>query len=86
MTTYKITIAKLCSKKKEILFFAELCTDCTYHYHMSLEWNYNETTEKNSGPKDRVFQGKTNLDKHGIDFADAATVFDDSNAVTIDSA
>ncbi|MBW2639035.1 MAG: BrnT family toxin [Deltaproteobacteria bacterium] len=53
---------------------------------MSLEWNYNETTEKNSGPKDRVFQGKTNLDKHGIDFADAATVFDDSNAVTIDSA
>jgi len=26
------------------------------------------------------------LPKHGIDFADAATVFDDSNAVTIDSA
>jgi len=24
------------------------------------------------------------MDKHGIDFADAATVFDDSNAVTID--
>ena len=40
LTTYKITIAKLCSKKNEILFFAELCTDCKYHYHMSLEWTH----------------------------------------------
>jgi len=26
----------------------------------------------------------TNIEKHGIDFADAVTVFDDLNAVTID--
>ena len=37
---------------------------------MSFEWDHNKAT--------------INLDKHGIDFADAATVFDDSNAVTID--
>jgi uncharacterized DUF497 family protein len=37
---------------------------------MSFEWDHNKAT--------------INLDKHGVDFADAATVFDDSNAVTID--
>lgn len=37
---------------------------------MSFEWDHNKAT--------------VNLDKHGVDFADAATVFDDSNAVTID--
>jgi len=36
---------------------------------MSLEWDHNKAA--------------VNLDKHGIDFADAATVFDDSNAVTL---
>ncbi len=36
---------------------------------MSFEWDHNKAT--------------INLDKHGIDFSDAATVFDDSNAVTI---
>lgn len=34
------------------------------------EWDHNKAT--------------INLDKHGVDFVDAATVFDDSNAVTID--
>ena len=37
---------------------------------MSFEWDHNKAT--------------INLDKHGIDFADAATVFDDSNTVTMD--
>jgi uncharacterized DUF497 family protein len=37
---------------------------------MSFEWDHNKAT--------------INLDKHGVDFADAAAVFDDSNAVTID--
>jgi uncharacterized DUF497 family protein len=37
---------------------------------MSFEWDQNKAA--------------VNLDKHDIDFADAATVFDDSNAVTID--
>jgi len=37
---------------------------------MSFEWDHNKAT--------------INLDKHGVDFADAATVFDDPNAVTID--
>ncbi len=37
---------------------------------MSFEWDHNKAT--------------INLDKHGVDFVDAATVFDDSNAVTID--
>jgi len=37
---------------------------------MSFEWDHKKAT--------------INLDKHNIDFADAATVFDDSNAVTID--
>ena len=47
-----------------------MCTDCTYHWRMSFEWDRNKAT--------------INLDKHDVDFADAATVFDDSNAVTID--
>ena len=37
---------------------------------MGFEWDHNKAT--------------SNLKKHGIDFADAVTVFDDSNAVTID--
>jgi hypothetical protein len=37
---------------------------------VSFEWNPNKAT--------------TNLKKHGIDFADAATVFDDINAITIE--
>ena len=37
---------------------------------MSFEWDPNKAI--------------TNIEKHGIDFADAVTVFDDLNAVTID--
>ena len=37
---------------------------------MGCEWDHSKVT--------------SNLKKHGIDFADAVTVFDDSNAVTID--
>ena len=37
---------------------------------MSYEWDPNKAI--------------TNIEKHGIDFADAVTVFDDLNAVTID--
>lgn len=47
-----------------------MCTDCAYRCHKSFEWDHNKAT--------------INLDKHGIDFADAATVFDDSNTVTMD--
>jgi uncharacterized DUF497 family protein len=36
---------------------------------MGFEWDHNKAT--------------SNLKKHGIDFADAVTVFDDLNAVTI---
>jgi len=28
-------------------------------------------------------QGGGNLQKHGVDFADAATVFEDDNAITV---
>ena len=37
---------------------------------MSYEWDPNKAI--------------ANIEKHGIDFADAVTVFDDLNAVTID--
>jgi len=37
---------------------------------MSYEWDLNKAI--------------TNIEKHGIDFADAVTAFDDLNAVTID--
>ncbi len=37
---------------------------------MDFEWDINKATE--------------NLDKHGIDFADTLTVFEDYNAITID--
>ena len=47
---------------------------CTQFVHtilsMSFEWDQNKAT--------------ANLKKHRIDFADAVTVFDDLNAVTID--
>lgn len=36
---------------------------------MSFEWDPNKAT--------------INFNKHGVDFADAATIFDDSNAITI---
>ena len=47
-----------------------LYTVCTYNRQMSFEWDSNKAI--------------ANIKKHGIDFADAVTVFDDLNAVTID--
>ena len=45
-------------------------TVCTYNALLSYEWDPNKAI--------------ANIEKHGIDFADAVTVFDDLNAVTID--
>lgn len=45
-------------------------TVCTYNISISYEWDLNKAI--------------TNIEKHGIDFADAVTAFDDLNAVTID--
>ncbi len=45
-------------------------TECTYNIHLGFEWDINKAAE--------------NLDKHGIDFADTLTVFEDHNAITID--
>jgi len=48
----------------------DLYAVCTYNPRMSFEWD---------GEK-----AASNLKKHRIDFADAVTVFDDLNAITID--
>ena len=45
-------------------------TVCAYNALMSYEWDANKAI--------------ANIERHGIDFADAVTVFDDLNAVTID--
>ena len=45
-------------------------TVCAYNTLMSFEWDPNKAI--------------ANIEKHGIDFVDAVTVFDDLNAVTID--
>ena len=50
--------------------FLDTYTVCTYNNIVSFEWNPDKAT--------------TNLKKHGIDFADAVTVFDDINAITIE--
>ena len=48
-----------------------LYTTCTYNDLMDrFEWDQNKAV--------------SNLKKHGIDFADAVTVFDDCDAITID--
>jgi len=47
-----------------------LYTVCAYNALMSYEWDPNKAI--------------VNIEKHGIDFVDAVTVFDDINAVTID--
>ena len=47
----------------------DLYTACAYIYFMSFEWDQNKAT--------------INLKKHRIDFADAVTVFDDFNTVTV---
>lgn len=43
---------------------------CTYNLNMDFEWDREKA--------------EINLEKHRIDFADAVTVFDDLNAITID--
>ncbi len=47
-----------------------MCTECAYNIHMGFEWDKNKAAK--------------NLAKHGIDFADAVTIFEDYNAITID--
>ena len=47
-----------------------LYTVCTYNISMAYEWDPNKAI--------------ANIEKHGIDFADAVTVFDDGHAITID--
>ena len=43
---------------------------CTYNQNMDFEWDREKAV--------------INIEKHRIDFADAVTVFDDLNAITID--
>ncbi len=45
-------------------------TVCAYNNGVSFEWDLNKAT--------------ANLNKHGIDFANAITVFDDLTAITIE--
>ena len=45
-------------------------TDCTYTEFMDYEWDY--------------AKAKGNLNKHGIDFADAVIALEDENALTIE--
>ena len=45
-------------------------TICAYNQNMDFEWDREKAA--------------SNLEKHRIDFADAVTVFDDLNAITID--
>ena len=49
----------------------DLYSGCTYNPIMDFEWNRDKAA--------------SNLKKHRIDFADAATVFDDLNAITIEN-
>jgi len=43
---------------------------CAYNYNVNFEWDHHKAA--------------SNLKRHRIDFADAVTVFDDLNAITID--
>ena len=52
-----------------ICFFLDLYTNCAYIQAMGFEWDEKKAT--------------TNIKKHGIDFADAVTIFDDSYAITV---
>lgn len=53
------------------LFPLDMYTDCTYNIAMDFEWD----SEK----------ARNNLKKHGVDFADAASIFEDLNAITIEA-
>ncbi len=48
----------------------DLYSVCTYNANMGFEWDRDKAA--------------SNLKKHRIDFADAVTVFDDLNSITID--
>lgn len=47
-----------------------MCTVCTYNEHMDYEWDSVKAVE--------------NLQKHGVDFADAVIALEDENALTIE--
>jgi len=47
----------------------DMCTDCAYTYAMSYQWD----------PR----KAASNLEKHGVDFADAVGVFEDEWALTV---
>ena len=44
-------------------------TECTYYVAIDFEWDHKKA--------------ESNLKKHGVDFADAVSIFDDPNAITL---
>ena len=47
-----------------------MCTICAYNWSVDIEWNPRKASE--------------NLQKHGVDFADAVIALEDENALTIE--
>ena len=52
-----------------LIFPLDLCTECAYNFAMDFEWDHKKA--------------ESNLNKHGVDFADAVSIFDDLNAITL---
>ena len=46
-----------------------MCTECTYNIYMEYQWDADKA--------------QSNLEKHGIDFADSVGVFEDDWALTL---